>query len=311
LRIKVSILLFSIISLAIFFNELESLSKTSKLLQSAQEYQDKKQYPDNTLVYITDKLYSQNNFFDDQYIEIPKETLILKKTVEMYSWSIRKHYKHSKEYEKKWLHYYYDTSNFFDYGIHQNPVPEQSLGIFYSYPLKVFFHDIEVSLKDFKFNQFKTLNQGNSYIYFGNSNLNNPQLGDIRIKYETFDNNTTVTIFAIIKNKLSINAEKQQVLDIPKNETFSLDEPLFHIFFKGTIENAQDFIIDNEQSTQYFIREILIFLYIFPIYLLVYDLFARFFSDKVLDYLSIVVWIITALLMFLIFPLVNILIRFL
>ena len=261
-NIYLIILIFLILSFIL--NNLYTDKYIYQNILNSKEYNPSEYYQDNTIVRISGEIKSEGEILVDKYLPKLKDIVILKKTVEMYSWKYIRT-KHSS-YEKRWSTTYSDNSNFIK--MYQNPQPIHELGIFYFYPKIIKLKNIVLtsrnltanSYSNIKLNNFQKENENNAYyLYIGDSNINEPKIGDIRIKYEVYLSKTPTTILSIVKNN-ELNFDDNELL-------YSFYTRKIHnVIFNGNVNNLLHELMKNEINIKKIINVFLSFLLFIPIF---------------------------------------------
>jgi len=281
---KINFLIFIPIIIGLLINNFYTQNSIYKEIKNSKAYENtSKQAQKNQLFHITDIIKVKGKVSDNENIFGLKDVVILKKTVEMYSW-VKKNKKFRYEHIKEWNSYVPELTT----NRYYNPYPKKELGIFYYYPKYVKIGDLEIPIKNFKADKYKKgiLNKsqqdnsnGNYYIYYGNNNLNNPQVGDIRIKYDVFEANKKTTLFFTFDNQI-----------IFKNYTLKsfYGKELFLRLFEGDINSVYSSFSEEESQWKFIINWILAFIliylilnrFIFSIYISIYNNFKKVINKK-------------------------------
>lgn len=247
-------------------------SLRNKIINSS-AYKEINKNQKKELLHITDILTVEGTISDNENIYDLKNIAILRKTVEMYSW-VKKHIGTRYSQEKEWKTYVPElTTNRYN-----NPVPKKKLGIFYYYPKSVHLGDINISIEHFKVDKYtngklknsqRDKHDNYSYLYYGDTDLNNPRIGNIRIKYDVFESNKQSTIFVTFNEKIKFKNDTLQSL---------YGKDVFFTLFRGDINNVYNSFVEEESSWKFmincFLLLILLFFiikgFIFTFYIMIY-----------------------------------------
>ena len=178
------------------------------------------------LVTTTGEIVSDEVLGDDLFLK-PGEYIALNRITEMFAWYETKDTRTEKKaggsekkittysYSKKWQNKPKDSSEFKKSAKHHNPdkaiadfsarVERASIGI---YDLNMdelsFFKLQEIQLNPEILTLKDEVSLAGNYLFKGNSTIDNPQVGDLRIKYLAIPNNAKVTIFGklLANNKI-------------------------------------------------------------------------------------------------------------
>jgi hypothetical protein len=167
---------------------------------------------DNGLAYVTGDLDSPEYLGDDLYLE-PGDYIAFDRTVEMYSWVEEKHVEDEEEYytyDTKWIEEVPDSDEFDSPRRHENPakaeksvretVSEGRVGDYELDMKKVRLlgfeaFDLEDDVVD-SYSYVEAVSDGDyEYIFDGYGTYDDPEIGDIRIRYSVLPTGDEVTVF--------------------------------------------------------------------------------------------------------------------
>ena len=263
-------IIFIIVIVALFTNNLYNENNLYKNIEKAEELKDYNSLEDK-LSYITGKIDCSSLVSDNEYLNNFKPA-ILKKTVEIYrhdTTSIRPHI-----IEEKWKTYYSPREiDLVPKGNKKN----EDFGIFYFYPDTCKINNIEIPINKFVANNYTTIQFPNSqldtkensyYLYFGNKDINNPEIGDVRIKYEVYLGNKKSTI--LLNNNKYLRFE-----DMSKINSIYTDNILKTIY-NGTKDDLLKDLKSNEKLMKFLINILLAIILFIPLF----EFFIVLFNKK-------------------------------
>ena len=235
---------FIFIIIGMIINEVSSETSLHKSIKTSKQYQVGNKYKENSLVHLTDIVTSQGTVGDNEFIFKQKDIIILKKTVEMYQWEFRSRGKNPR-FEKHWEPIYINTNH----KIYKNPQKNRALGVFYYYPKSIYIGKIQLPMQNFKADSYIQFQLKDSvkdewsrqYIYLGGGTINNPDIGDIRIRYQGYEANQVSTLFAILSNN-------ELLFKNDRDYTSFYGTNLFQTLYKDNVDSVINSYIKNENS---------------------------------------------------------------
>jgi hypothetical protein len=285
--------LFVLLILAIVGNNLLSENRLHNEILKSKAYNEKASYTKNDLIHITDKIKVYGEITDEESALSLTNIVVLRKKIEMFSW-VRKYINKHTTYEKSWEVHYIEKPSLLTNN-YNNPWPRKKLGIFYYYPDSIYLGNFKIPQKNFDADSFINVKFTNSqiskengynYIYYGKSDLNNPRIGDIRIRYDVYKANQKTTIFITYDNKIKFEN------DIYKS---IYNKDLFLTFLKGDINDVYNSFIINELKWKFLIKillSVLLFITVFKMIIVIFNMNLKKEIDSILIKNLIVFFII-------------------
>ena len=212
----------------------ENVAETAKALPSDEI--NTIQWYEGKLVSVTGELEADKEF-GDKYLD-PANFIILRRIVEMYSWNEEGQSSENYEYSKKWAEFPED-SGLFQNQQYQNPIKkiDSAEKIAKDAHIGVYKIDVEKAmlpaLQTIQLDQdviiiTPDMRYQEGYIYLGSKNVNDPEIGDLRISYEGIYDGEIVTAFGKLKD--------DQIISYTDNTT-EVENPLYRIY-SGTRQQA-------------------------------------------------------------------------
>ncbi|WP_321471340.1 hypothetical protein [Halarcobacter sp.] len=257
--------LFILIVILLIVNKITSDDELYNKILNSSSYVQSSSYNKNSLIYITDTIKVKGNITDEDNIYNLNDAVLLRKKVEMYSW-VRKFINKHISYEKSWETQFSEKPSLLTDN-YNNPWPRKKLGVFYYYPDSIYLSNIKIPTIKFKADKYINVqlknsqlnkNDGLYYLYFGKSNLNTPQVGDIRIRYELYKANQKTTIFFTYSDG-NINFQDEIVKSI-------YNKNLFLTFFRGDKKDVLNSFLDNELKWKSLLQLLLSYSLFIPVF---------------------------------------------
>lgn len=267
-------MIFIIVIVALFINNLYNEDSLYRNIEKAEELKGYGSLEDK-LSYITGKIECNSLVSDNEYVN-NFNGAILKKTVQIYRYDttgIRPH-----RIEEKWKTHYSPRET--DLTPKANKKNED-FGIFYFYPNVCKINNIEIPINRFIANSYSTIQFPNSqldtkentyYLYFGNKDINNPEIGDVRIKYEVYQVGTQSTI--LLNNNKNLRFEN--ILQV--NSIYQSD--IFYTIYNGSKDNVLKSLKSNEKVIKIVINMVLMIIFSIALSLFLVNFFIKKYNIK-------------------------------
>ncbi|MBL3520118.1 hypothetical protein H0A43_06495 [Arcobacter lanthieri] len=251
-------IIFVIVIVALFINNLYNEDSLYKNIENAEELKDYNSLEDK-LSYITGKIECNSLVSDNEYVNNFKGIVILKKTVQIYeTHKIKQSDTFMDRKEKRWSSYYLTQEKITP----KSNKKSEDIGVFYFYPSSCKINDIEIPINKFVANSYSTIQfpnsqidnkENTSYFYFGNKDVNNPEIGDIRIRYQVYQVGEETTI--LLNNNKNLRFE-----NMPQINSIYTDNILKTIY-KGTKEELLIDLKHKRKFMKFLINTILIIIF--------------------------------------------------
>lgn len=146
----------------------------------------------------------------------PNDYVQLNRTVEMYAWDEQEKTdsddNYYYEYTTVWTQYPEDSSQFYDSGYHNPPMPHQSqtftvstaqLGVYQVDPRALTYPeaiplDLTLERLQVELSNNKDITNTGEYLYIGFNTITEPDVGDLRISFSAIPQIQNVTLFGVV-----------------------------------------------------------------------------------------------------------------